>query len=288
MKRKGAFCAASGLVLAAAAVCGVTVITVPAHAAAGLYVALGDSYTSGPLITPASATAPVECLQSAVNYPHLAARALGLSLTDASCAGATTSDLAQSQYPGVSPQFGALSASDSVVTLGIGGNDNETFITSVIGCAAIDVTDPLNIGAPCKAAFGNYFADNIASDGPAVGGAVRQIHALAPNARIYVVGYPDILPQSGNCWAQQPLTTGDVTYLNGIEHDLNAMLAQEAAANGATFVDTFDPSIGHDLCKPESVRWIEPLIPSSSAAFDHPNAAGEAALASMVEAAVNG
>ncbi len=285
MKHKGAYCAAAGLSLAAAAVC---CATVPASAAAGTYVALGDSYTSGPLITPASATAPAVCLQSAVNYPHLTARALGLSLTDVSCAGASVSDLAQSQYPGVAPQFGALSASDSVVTLGIGGNDNEDFITAVAGCAAIDVTDPLNIGAPCKAAFGSYFAANIAADGPNIGAAVQRIRALAPNARVYVVGYPDILPQSGNCWTQMPLTSGDVTYLNGVEHDLNTMLGQEAAANGAAFVDTFGPSIGHDLCKPESVRWIEPLVPASSAAFVHPNAAGEAAMAGMVEAAVSG
>ena len=288
MKRKGAFCAASGLVLAAAAVCSVTVITVPAHAAAGLYVALGDSYTSGPLITPVSATAPVECLQSAVNYPHLTAKALGLSLTDVSCAGADVSDLTSSQYPGVAPQFSALGASDSVVTLGIGGNDDETFITAVAGCSALDVADVLNIGAPCKAAFGNYFADNISSDGPNIGAALRRIHTLAASAKVYVVGYPDILPQSGNCFTSIPLTTADVAYLNSMEHDLNSMLAQEAAANGATFVDTYDPSIGHDLCKPESTRWIEPLIPASSAAFVHPNAAGEAALAGMVEAAVNG
>lgn len=285
MKHKGAYCAAAGLSLAAAAVC---CATVPASAAAGTYVALGDSYTSGPLITPASATAPIECLQSAVNYPHLTARALGLSLTDVSCAGASVSDLAQGQYPGVAPQFGALSASDSVVTLGIGGNDNEDFITAVAGCAAIDVTDPLNIGAPCKAAFGSYFAGNIAADGPNIAAAVQRIRVLAPNAKVYVVGYPDILPQSGNCWTRMPLTSGDVTYLNGVEHDLNTMLEQEAEANGATFVDTFGPSIGHDLCKPESVRWIEPLVPASSAAFVHPNAAGEAAMAGMVEAAVNG
>ena len=284
MKHKGAYCAAAGLGLAAAVCCA----TVPARAAAGTYVALGDSYTSGPLITPASATAPAVCLQSAVNYPHLTARALGLSLTDVSCAGADTSDMTQSQYPGVAPQFDALSASDSVVTLGIGGNDNEDFITAVAGCAAIDVTDPLNIGAPCKAAFGDYFADNIASDGPAIAAAVQRIHALAPNARVYVIGYPDILPQSGNCWTKMPLTSGDVTYLNGVQRDLNAMLQQEATANGAAFVDTYDPSIGHDLCKPESVRWIEPLVPASSAAFVHPNAAGEAAMAGMVEAAVSG
>jgi hypothetical protein len=69
-----------GLGLAIAGLCR---ITVPANAAAGgEYVALGDSYTSGPLISPA-ATAPALCLQSAANYPHLTAAALGLSLTAA-------------------------------------------------------------------------------------------------------------------------------------------------------------------------------------------------------------
>ena len=67
-----------------------------------------------------------------------------------------------------------------------------------------------------------------------------------------MVGYPDILPQSGNCYPTMPLTTGDTAYLNGVEKDLNAMLASEAAANGATFVDTFTPSIGHDACKSTS------------------------------------
>jgi lysophospholipase L1-like esterase len=285
VKRKGAFCAAAGLVLAVA---GISVSAMPASASTGIYVALGDSYTSGPLITPYSTTAPVECLQSAANYPHLTAAALGLSLTDVSCAGATVSDLTTSQYPGVSPQFDALSASDSVVSLGIGGNDDETFLTAVAGCSALDVADILNIGAPCEAAFGNYFADNIASDGSNIAAALQQIHTLAPNATIYVVGYPDILPQSGNCYTHIPITTGDVAYLNGVEKDLNSMLQTEAAANGATFVDTYDPTIGHDLCKPESVRYIEPLIPSSDAISVHPNSKGEAAMASILESAING
>lgn len=284
MKRTGAYCVTAGLILGAAICCTV----IPASAAGGTYVALGDSYTSGPLIAPISSTAPAECLQSAVNYPHLTAAALGESLTDVSCAGATVSDMTQSQYSGVAPQFNALSAGDSVVTLGIGGNDNSTFITSIVGCGTIDVADPLNIGAPCKAVYGNSFADNIASDGPNIGAAIARIHALAPNARVFVVGYPDVLPQSGNCWTSIPVTTGDVAYLNGVEKDLNAMLQQQAQANGATFIDTYGPSIGHDLCKSESARWIEPLIPSSDAISVHPNAAGEAAMAGMVEAAING
>lgn len=295
MKRKGAFCAVAGLSLAVAVCCAAgasapaSAATVPAGSA---YVALGDSYTSAPLVEPVSASAPLECAQSQANYPHLTAKALGLSLTDVSCGGATVSDMTESQYPGVDPQFDALSSSDAVVSLGIGGNDDNTFITAVAGCGALDALDPEAVfpgagGAPCESAFGDYFADNIASDAPNIGAALQKIHTLAPNARVFVVGYPDILPQSGNCWSAIPLTTGDVAYLNSVEHDLNAMLQSEASANGATYVDTYDPTIGHDLCQSESVRYVEPLIPSTDAISVHPNAAGEAAMASLLEAAVN-
>lgn len=289
MKREGALCAA-GLALAAACCA-----AAPADAAVasgkpapdhGAYVALGDSYTSGPVMPPPARGASPLCDQSAVNYPHLTAENLGLSLTDVSCGGATVSDMTQSQYPAVPPQFDALSRRDSVVTLGIGGNDDNTFITAVAGCGALGATDPENKGAPCEKAFGDRFADNIASDGPNIGAALRRIHVLAPHARVYVVGYPDILPQHGNCWPRMPMTTGDVAYLDGVEHDLNTMLEHEAETNGAAFVDTYGPSVGHDACQPESVRWIEPAVPSSPAAFVHPNAAGEAAMARMVESAM--
>jgi len=272
----------------AAAVVSVVVFTVASPATAGTngYVALGDSYTSGPLILPLAPGAPLECGQSAINYPHLTAAALGLSLDDVSCGGATVSNMTTAQYPGVPPQFDALTPATSVVTMGIGGNDNNTFLTAVAGCAALDILDVLNIGSPCKDAFGNTFANSIASDAPNIGAAIQGIHALSPQAKIFVVGYPDILPQSGNCYPQVPITTGDVAYLNGVETDLNGMLAAEASANGATFVNTFTPSIGHDACKPESVRWIEPPIPGTDAAPVHPNAAGEAADARDVEAAM--
>jgi hypothetical protein len=258
----------------------------PAGASGNGYVALGDSYTSGPLILPPAPGAPAQCLQSAINYPHLTAGALGLSLTDVSCGGATVGDLTSSQYPGVPPQFSALTPATSVVTLGIGGNDNNTFITAVVGCAVLDVLDVLDIGTPCKDVYGNSFARSIASDAPHIAAALRGIHGLSPQAKVFVIGYPDILPQSGNCYPQIPVTTGDVAYLNGVEHDLNSMLAAQAAANGATFVDTYTPSIGHDACKPEPVRWIEPVLPGTDSAPVHPNAAGEAADARLVEGAM--
>jgi len=62
------------------------------------------------------------------------------------------------------------------------------------------------------------------------------------------------------------------------------MLATEAAANGATFVDTFTPSIGHDACKPTNVRWVNPIIATNGGISAHSDPAGEAEMALFVEA----
>ncbi|MEO6471913.1 MAG: hypothetical protein ABIR57_08375, partial [Aeromicrobium sp.] len=62
------------------------------------YVALGDSYTSGPLIAPTSPGSPPYCLRSGSNYPSYLASYLKVKkLTDVSCGGASTTDLYSSQ-----------------------------------------------------------------------------------------------------------------------------------------------------------------------------------------------
>jgi len=250
------------------------------------YVALGDSYTAGPGISPPSPTAPILCLQSAANYPHLTAAAEDWNLTDASCSGATSSDMTSAQYPGVPPQFTALSSSTNVVTVGIGGNDNDLFLGALVSCGVLDIADFLNIGAPCKAVFGNTFADDVTSDAPNIAAVIQGIHGDAPRATVFVVGYPDILPQSGNCYPTMPLTTGDVSYLNGVEQDLNAMLQAQAAANGATFVNTYTPSIGHDACKSTRVRWVNPIVATNGGISVHPDPTGEAEMALFVQSSM--
>lgn len=253
--------------------------------AAPAYVSLGDSYTAGPFILPPAPGAPLDCLQSARDYPHLTAAALGLSLTDVSCSGATTENLTTTaQYPDQPRQFNSLNSSTQVVSVGIGGNDKGLFLNTLITCGAEDLVFPF--GTPCKNTYGHKLAEEIAEDGPVVGAALAQIHVISPSAQVFVVGYPDILPQSGNCWPTVPLTSGDVAYLNGVEQELNAMLSSEAASNGATYVDTYTPSIGRDACKSLSVRYVEPVLPESDAFSVHPNERGMAADASEVEAAM--
>lgn len=256
------------------------------------YVALGDSYTAGPLI-PNQLDNPLGCLRSSNNYPHLAAATLGLSLTDMSCSGATTADMTTSQNVtiGTNPaQFSALSSTTDVVSLGIGGNDLG-FSSIIENCAALTPWGPTPDGITCKSHYDANGVDQLAAQvtalGPKIAGVLQGIHHLAPVAKVFVVGYPDILPTNSNgCWPSMPLTETDVPYLNSVENDLNSMLATESQANGATFVNTYTASEPHNACTPEGTRWVEPIIPDSLAAPVHPNATGEAAMAGMLESAM--
>ena len=102
-----------------------------------------------------------------------------------------------------------------------------------------------------------------------------------------VVGYPAILPDEGpGCFPVVPLTAGDVAYLRDTEKRLNAMLAAEARRAGTTFVDTYTPTIGHDVCTPPGTRWVEGLVPTAPAAPVHPNALGMTAMAAAVAEAL--
>mgnify|MGYP000464298674 FL=1 len=57
------------------------------------YVALGSSFASAPGLGRPVPGSPPEAGRTDVNYPHLLARQLQLSLTDVTSSGATTADL---------------------------------------------------------------------------------------------------------------------------------------------------------------------------------------------------
>jgi lysophospholipase L1-like esterase len=260
----------------------------PAAAAAptGRYVALGDSYTSGPLIP---SQVDLNCVRSNRNYPSLVAGAIGsAAFVDVSCGGATTADILN---PGsgqlgvtVPAQVSAVTAATALVTVGIGGNDIG-FSSIVTTCAQDSLGNPF--GSPCKSRYTAGGTDQlrarIAATAPKVASVLQAVRAAAPGARLVVVGYPAILPDTGSgCWPVVPIAYADVPYLRDIEKALNAMLSSQAAGNGATYVDTYTPSIGHDACKGQSTRWVEGLIPGNAAAPFHPNAAGERGMAAAV------
>jgi GDSL-like Lipase/Acylhydrolase family len=257
-----------------------------AGAAGSSYVALGDSYTSAFGVMPLAPTAPPECGQSTLNYPHLTASALKLSLTDVSCGGAKTENFTVSQYPGQPPQFDALSASTQVVSVGMGGNDHNLFISLLADCTATDAGQP-NVGAPCQKKYESLVKTSYEEDLAPREQALAEIHALSPKAKVFVVGYPEITPENGYCPAAIPWTTGDLKWFrDGVDARGDELLKRSAVAHHDTFVDTFGPSKGHNACEAVGTRWIEPLIGSLTGVPVHPNATGEAHDALDVEKAM--
>jgi len=266
-------------------------LTLSATAAVGAraanYVALGDSYAAGPLIP--NPLLPLGCLKSSNNYAHLAAPGIGLTLRDATCSGARTVHMTEPQNVDPDgpnpPQFNSLDSSTTVVTLTIGGNDIG-FSEVAESCVTVNP-----FSHPCLDKYNSGGVDQlkarIEATAPKVAAVLQGIHTRSPSAKIYVLNYPAIFPETGfGCWPQMPIGFQDVPYLRSTEQRLNSMLATQAAGNGATLVNWYGASIGHDACKGSSTRWVEPLVPTNAAAPIHPNQAGMTGGANALLAAV--
>jgi len=255
----------------------ILVLAAPAAAAPDPpYVSLGDSYAAGPLIP--LQVPPFGCLKSNNNYANLTARNLGIALKDASCSGAETEDMTSPQ--GVDPdgpnppQFDSLTKHTRIVTVQIGGND-----IGFSGIAKDCANATSNEGTPCQDRYvhdgRDEISERIQATAPKVAAVIQGIHQRSPKARVIVVNYAAILPDEGpGCWPQMPITDGDVPYVRAKEKELNAMLAAQAAANGAEVLDWYTASIGHDACKLPVLRWVEPVVPVNAAAPLHPNLGG--------------
>jgi lysophospholipase L1-like esterase len=266
-----------------------------ARADGGVYVALGDSYTSGPLI-PNQHGDPIDCGRSDHNYPSLVAAAFKVAtFVDVSCGSAQTKHMTEPQTDlpagGTNPpQFNGLRADATLVTVGIGGND-----AGLVGvaekCAQLGVTNPT--GHACRdywAPGGNdQVAAKIEATKPKVAGVLQGIHQRSPGARVAIVGYPDPLPKNGeSCWPMVPLSPDDIRYIDELLIRINAMIKEQALLNDAQYIDTYADSTGHDVCKLPPNRWFEGLVPTEPAYPLHPNAKGEASMARSAIAQLGG
>lgn len=287
---------------------GPTPTPTPTPPPTGPYVALGDSYTAGLKLGP-QVGEPKGCSRSAVNYPSLVAKALGLAqeqFRDVSCSGARTGDLtgAQQTDGGVAnpPQLDALSPATRLVTVGIGGND-AGFMEVVGQCAKENLVDAVKglvgsgrAAAPCRdhysaGAGADQVQRKVDAAGERLGQVLQEIRRRSPQARVYVVGYPGLLPADpGGCAPVlgAAVAAADLGFLVEKEQQLNAMLRRRAETAGAVFVDAAAPSVGHDMCAGEAARWVEPPFPAPGLAAIHPNAQGQQGLAAAVLKAVRG
>ncbi|WP_344415636.1 SGNH/GDSL hydrolase family protein [Amycolatopsis minnesotensis] len=250
------------------------------------YVALGDSYTSGPFI-PLMRLDPLGCARSTNNYPSLLSRKLKpASFTDVSCGGAATANMTTSQSVPLGtnpPQFAALRADTDLVTIGIGGNDFTLFGTLIDTCPKLRASDPA--GNPCQRNFTVDGVDTMkvtaAKIRPRITAVLAGIHARSPRATVLAIGYPRIAPATGTC-PDLPFAAGDYAWLSSIEEALNAAVSDAVADDGASsYVDIFTPSLGHDACA-GGAAWINGKdLNILAAANYHPFRAGMEGVANV-------
>jgi lysophospholipase L1-like esterase len=249
------------------------------------YVALGDSFTAGPFV-PVQRLDPLGCFRSTGNYPSLVADRLGVAeFTDVSCSGAVTESMTAPQpvLLGVNPpQFDALRPDTDLVTVGIVGND-VGFVDIFFTCAQLSFTDPA--GDPCRqqvTADGvDEFAARIDEVAPRLAAVLQGIRERSPDAAVVLVGYLRILPPADGCFPIVPIARGDVAYLDGIQQQLTAMMAEQAEDNDALFVDAYAGSLGRDTCQGPFTRWVEGVFPTMPAFPVHPNASGMRAVSDL-------
>lgn len=279
--------AATVLTLLGLAATGVVQTTATAQTASSPqhYVALGDSYAAGPLI-PEQRIDPIGCGRSTHNYPALVARALGIrDYTDVSCSGAKTDNMTAPQPVPLGtnpPQFDALAPDTDLVTVTISGNDIG-FTDIIVTCTRLSSTDPL--GNPCErqatAGGTDLYAQRIAAAAPKVAGVLEGIRQRSPRATVLLVDYLRILPPAGGCYPVFPIARGDVPYLDGVQQQLTAMIADQASNHGTIFVDSYAGSLGHDTCQLPGAKWVEGVVTTSPAYPVHPNATGMQAVAAF-------
>ncbi|MET0933319.1 MAG: SGNH/GDSL hydrolase family protein [Mycetocola sp.] len=232
------------------------------------YVALGDSYAAGQ----GAGFYDNACLQSDLSYPEMLDDVKHVKLlADASCSGATTTD--------VLGQLGAIKMNKHVdlITLTVGAND--------LGLGAITAACTVSFASPeCQAALAAAYA-LLSPPAPGVPSelAVRlattftAVAAAAPDATILVTGYPHLFetpPPTDPNYAV-------ISQLNAATDLLNATIAgvvQQLAMAGVDihYVGVTDDFAGHSIGSPDP--WIHASGPD---AF-HPTAAGYVAYTAAI------
>jgi lysophospholipase L1-like esterase len=238
----------------------------PAHAAAPAYTALGDSYSSG-TGTRSYYSDSGSCQRSPYAYPVLDAARLGATLTFAACSGATVSGV-------LNGQLGSLNAATAYVTVSAGGND--------IGWASVITQCAKPWPYTCWTQIDN--AENqIRTVLPGrLDQLYSRIRALAPAARVVVVGYPRLF-NGEECNLIARISPGEQSELNAAADLLAVTTRDRAAAHGFGFVDARGPFTGHAVC--DDVEWINGTSNPLSESY-HPNRTGQAGYATQVETAL--
>jgi hypothetical protein len=284
------------LLAAAVAVC----LAAPtgAGAAYGRYVSFGDSSSTGSGLGTQKPDSLQYCYQTDYGYPTIVANALGVAdFVPRNCSGAWMNDLTTTQdyptegIPYAPPQFDSLNGNEQIASLSMGDNDEDGF-ANVQTCFQDPPGNPA--ATPCRNAFVhggvNQLVENTKTMGYDLGLAIDRFYELAPDATLFIVGYPRLTPPDGaDCWGRTNISPGDAPVVDAWQQAVAAQQQAAAAAHGAVYVDMYEYSAGHDGCQPDAAdRWSNPDILTGPTGWsNHPTLAGEQAMAARMVSMIN-
>jgi len=272
-------------------------VTVPSEYTAppSTYVAMGDSFSSGegnPPFEYGTNTGSNACHRSPQAYPRLLQSDpnLGLGSTAfVACSGAKTSNVLNGGSAdgawGETPQIDALSADTKVVTITIGGN-NVGFTDYAIACAeTLCGPGTFDYDYIMGAINDSDFYDSLVA-------TYESILTHAPNAHVYVSGYPYLAAEGSDvCGAI------DLTGVWAVQNQLNAVIEDAVGDVASTipttrvhYVDpnhTGSPFSGKYLCNGGTSDFNGLYWPSNTEYSFHPNADGHQDFKSVFENAMS-
>lgn len=250
------------------------------------YVAVGDSFVSGPSLGAPDTDVP-GCLRSTANYAHqLAATMPALGFKDVSCGGEDTTMLRDGRTLDdgtvLEPQLSSIGRDTTLVTVGIGAND----AAATAGLYQYCLLPATASDAQCDTFTGTYMPTVYPKTSKAVISVLDEIADRAPKAQVVLVGYQRIAPDTGTGCAALPLTDARRKAAAAYESNINQALSRAAEKADVPFVDMYEASQGHDVCSGEP--WVNGLenSPTGDGAFLHPTAAGMAAVTARLEKVV--
>ncbi|WP_353083242.1 GDSL-type esterase/lipase family protein, partial [Tessaracoccus lapidicaptus] len=157
------------------------------------------------------------------------------------------------------------------ITLTVGGND-----VGFIAVAEMCASDP----SSCETAIATAAAA-LPTMGQNLAGLLAAVHAQAPQATIYVTGYPHVFQPSmtSGCVSLPTIPAGALFAADAAVDSMNSVIQQAAVMTGAVYVDVDMPE---GICTAPNgyiaATW-DGGVPL------HPTAAGQAVYAAAIEAA---
>jgi lysophospholipase L1-like esterase len=245
------------------------------------YVALGSSFAAGPGLRPRVKGSPFAAGRSTINYAHLVASELSLSLRDVTFSGATAAGILQRGQGGEAPQIDAVDGSARLITVTCGGND----VLFIPGITSAALPRPLRRLPAIRRTLETYL-DPVATATrlDAVGDSIRRLAAelrnRAPDARVLFIDYLTVVPPDDG-FPAPPLPPDILTAARSLADGLAATTRGSATAEGCEVVAASEASRDHHAWSPQPWTRGAGLSLRAAAPF-HPTAAGMRAVAELV------